>query len=412
MAVNKILKIDGANISWTCKQIAKMVEKETLSFRNVVQRSFCWEKKRMSDLIWSIIMGFPVPSIYAERKNEDNEKIKIYDVLDGQQRCTTIYKYLNDEFALTELKPILYLDENENECELNISGKKFSELDEELQDTIKDATITVKYFDNLDQQNKAEMFRRLNNGKPLSTKSRLLASCKDIEGILNIGSHKLFGEMLTEKSRENKNQVALTMKVWCMMFNYSHELSFESKHFYPLIEETEISDAEKIAMSSVFDLIIDTHTALINMKKKNIAKKLYTETHFVSLIPYFWKAVDNDINCNLMVDWISDFFDSNDNASVSDQYNDACASGSAKSANIIARNDALANSFSDFFKLDKENNIENSVVDQVEGNSYTNDEYDNDDEISNNLKEVSDTLARYAELLGEDNSEADTSGND
>jgi hypothetical protein len=82
--------------------------------------------------------------------------------MDGQQRNTSIYKFMKDEFALTELKPIPYLDENGNECTVDISGRKFSELDEELQDVIKDATITVKYFDNLEQyQNEYRSIKRL-----------------------------------------------------------------------------------------------------------------------------------------------------------------------------------------------------------------------------------------------------------
>ena len=237
MAINKVLKIEGSSITWTCKQIAKMIGNETMNFKNVVQRSFVWEKHRMSELIWSIIMGFPIPPVYAERGVADNDKLKVYDVLDGQQRCTSIYKYINDEFALTELKPIPYLDENGNECEMNISGKKFSELEEELQDIIKDATITVKYFDNLEQHQKAEMFRRLNNGKPLSTKSRTLASAKNIVGLLDIGSHKLFDEMFTEKARANKNHAVIVVKAWAMMTKKIGDVSFASKDFNPKIEE-------------------------------------------------------------------------------------------------------------------------------------------------------------------------------
>ena len=56
MAIDKVLKIEGSSITWTCKQVVKMIDKETISFKNVVQRSFVWERHRMSELIWSIIM--------------------------------------------------------------------------------------------------------------------------------------------------------------------------------------------------------------------------------------------------------------------------------------------------------------------------------------------------------------------
>ena len=365
MAINKILKLEGSSITWTFKQIVKMIDNDKIRFNNVVQRSFTWEIKRRSELIWSIIMGYPIPPIYAERGDTDNEKIKVFDVMDGQQRNMSIYKFMKDEFALSELKPIPYLDEEGNECKIDISGMKFSELDEEIQDVIKDATISIKYFDNLEQVQKAEMFRRLNNGKPLSTKNRLLASCQDIEGLLDIGSHKLFEEMLTDKAKENKNQVALVMKTWCMMNQSIKDVSFESKVFNPLLENTEVSETEKLALIEVFNLIFDTHYNLMERKEKKVAKKLYTETHLISLIPYFKKAVESGIDEELMADWVVEFFGTTEGASISDSYNEAAGSGSAKSINIQARDKALADSYVEFFKTENEV-VEDEVVETTD----------------------------------------------
>ena len=361
MAIDKILKIDGASITWSCKQVAKMIEKKTISFNNVVQRSFVWERHRMSELIWSIIMGFPIPPVYSERGASENDKVKVYDVLDGQQRCTSIYKYINDEFALTELKPIPYLDEDGNECEVNISGKKFSELEEELQDIIKDATITVKYFDNINQEQKAEMFRRLNNGKPLSAKSRTLASAKDITGLLDIGSHKLFEEMLTEKSRANKNQAVIVVKAWTMLNREVEDVSFASKDFNPMIEEVEISDEDKNALINVFDFIVNVHDELMENKEKGIAKKLYTETHLVSLIPYFKKGMDNGISEAMMAEWIIDFFKTENNSDVYAKYMETTSNGVARNASIVARHEALGESYAEFFKEENSENVLTTV---------------------------------------------------
>ena len=352
MAIYKILKIDGATITWSCKQVAKMIGNETLHFKNLVQRSFCWERSRMSELIWSILMGYPIPPIYAERGKSDNEKVKIYDVLDGQQRCTTIYKFLNDEFALTDLKPIPYLDENGIENEVNISGLKFSELDEELQDIIKDASITFKYFDNLEQYQKAEMFRRLNSGKPLSTKARTLASSKDIKGLLDIGSHKLFGEMLTEKAKENKNQAVIVMKAWSMLNQDVEDISFASKDFNPMIEETKISEAEKLELNNVFDFIVATHEELNARAEKKVAKKLYTETHLISLVPYFKQAMEKDISEGMMAEWIIFFFMVDNDSRAYEEYESYCHGGVARNQSIIGRHKALGKSYTEFFKVE------------------------------------------------------------
>ena len=359
MAIDKILKIEGSSITWTCKQIVKMMDKDTISFKNVVQRSFVWEKHRMSELIWSIIMGYPIPPIYAERGESVNDKVKIYDVMDGQQRNTSIYKYMKDEFALTQLKPIPYLDENGNEHTVDISGKRFSELEEELQDVIKDATITVKYYDNLDQSQKAEMFRRLNNGKPLSTKSRTLASAKNIGSLLDIGSHKLFEEMLTEKARANKNQAVLVVKAWTMLNREVENVSFASKDFNPMIEKVEISDEEKQELVNVFDFIVGVHDELVSNHEKSIAKKLYTETHLVSLIPFIRTAMDNGITESMMAEWLVNFFKTENDTAVYDKYMQASKEGVARNASIVARHESLGESYNEFFK---EENSENHLT--------------------------------------------------
>lgn len=353
MAIDKVLKIEGSSITWTCKQIVKMMDKETISFKNVVQRSFVWEKHRMSELIWSIIMGYPIPPVYAERGESVNDKIKIYDVMDGQQRNTSIYKYLKDEFALTQLKPIPYLDENGNECTIDISGKKFSELEEELQDIIRDATITVKYYDNLDQSQKAEMFRRLNNGKPLSTKSRTLASAKNIGSLLNIGAHKLFHEMLTEKSRANKNQAVLVVKAWTMLNREVEDISFASKDFNPMIEEVEITDTEKLELNEVFDYIVNTHEELVENKEKDVSRKLYTEIHLISLIPYIKHALNSGISEAMIADWLTTFFKTENDSEEYSEYMSACTSGVARNTSIVSRNNALSKSYKKFFKIEE-----------------------------------------------------------
>lgn len=386
------MSLEKASIVWSNKQLKGMVVNGKINFDHIVQRSYVWERSRKSALIESMIIGYPIPSVFAKRIDDGSGRrgSNTYYIMDGKQRLSTIKEYLNDEFALTELAPVTYMDDEiGEEVTVDISEKKFSELPEALQNYLNTVTISVTYFDNLTKEEERELFKRLNAGKPLSTKSRLLASCKDIEGLLDIGSHKLFDEMLTDKARANKNQVALVMKVWCMMNQEIDDVSFESKLFNPLLEEIEIDESAKLAMVEVFNLIVDTHTVLVNRKAKKVAKKLYTETHMVSLIPYFAKSIANGIDAELMADWVSEFFGTTECASVSTLYNEAAGSGSAKSGNIINRNEALFESYAAFFKSDEEADdnliddaddiIVDDIVDNV--NDNVNDNDNNDDNV-------------------------------
>lgn len=358
---------ENASITWGAKQLAAMVKNERIVFGNIIQRSYVWERARKSLFIHSLAIGVPIPSTYAKRFDDGSGKrnSNVYDMLDGKQRFSTVAEFINNELVLTELPPVTFYNELTDEQETeDISNKTFEELSEGLQEKIKNARISVVYFDNLTKEEERELFKRLNNGKPLSTKSRVLASCRDIEGLLDIGSHELFAEMLTEKALDNKNQVSIVMKIWCMMNQDIADVSFESKNFNPLMETTEISEEERLEMVQVFDLIINTHTVLIERKEKKVAKKLYTETHLVSLVPYFAQAVSDGIDEERMSDWLVEFFKPVDgDTSVSEDYNNAC-SGSAKSVNIQLRNSALEDSFAEFFKVDGSEDSEALIPDE------------------------------------------------
>lgn len=341
------MSLEKSSISWSAKQLKNMIANGKIDFDHIIQRSYVWERKRKSALIESMILGYLIPPVFAKRVDDGTGKRggNIYSIMDGKQRLSTVAQYLNDEFALTELPPVTYMDEGLNtECETDISGMKYSEFPEAIQDQLSSTIFSVTYFDNLTKDEERELFKRLNAGKPLSTKSRLLASCSDIEGLLDVGSHELFDDMLTDKAKDNKNQVTLVMKAWCMMNMPVEEVSFEGKDFNPLFETASISDVERLKLDKVFGMIHDTHLTLVENKEKAVAKKLYTETHMISLVPFFEKALEVGIEVNTMADWLIDFFGSHN-----EQYDIAAGNGSAKNSNIVVRNTVLAESFEQFF---------------------------------------------------------------
>lgn len=399
---------ENASITWGAKQLAAMVKNERIVFGNIIQRSYVWERARKSLFIHSLAIGVPIPPTYAKRFDDGSGKrnSNVYDMLDGKQRFSTVAEFINNELVLTELPPVTFYNELTDEQETeDISNKTFEELSEGLQEKIKNARISVVYFDNLTKEEERELFKRLNNGKPLSTKSRVLASCRDIEGLLDIGSHELFAEMLTEKALDNKNQVSIVMKIWCMMNQDIADVSFESKNFNPLMETTEISEEERLEMVQVFDLIMNTHTVLMERKEKKVAKKLYTETHLVSLVPYFAQAVSDGIDEERMSDWLVEFFKPVDgDTSVSEDYNNASGSGSAKSVNIQLRNSALEDSFAEFFKVDGSEDSETLIPDEgdVQDDTETEDSTASMEEELENTSNFVDSIIEDMKNAGSD----------
>lgn len=343
------MSLQKATIPMTAKQLKNSMLNGKFTFDNIVQRSLCWEKKRKSYLIESMALGYPIPQIYC-KKSKDDTKGTIYDVLDGKQRLNTIKQFLSDEFALTEL-PVLHFVSNstDEETDIELTGKRFSELPEELQDELNSVSLSLVYFEDITKDEEKELFKRLNNGKSLSTKSRTLASCKDIERILTIGEHDIMEQLLSDKARENKNQATIVMKTWEMFNLPIEDVSFESKKFNPVIEQTELTDEQEEEIVKAYDYIYDVIFSNGDTVSANTEKKMLKETHFVSLMPFIKIGMDNNISSEDFARWVDSFFGTETETSISELYNNSINGGSAKPVNIQNRHNALKESFDKSF---------------------------------------------------------------
>ena len=131
--------LNRANITWNAKQIAKMANNGTLRFDNIIQRSYVWEQTRKSELIHSMIEGYPVPAFYARRVDG-----KVYDFLDGKQRINAIKGFINGEYALMGIANVEVVNDDGTTEEMDLNGMKFDDLPEQVQDAIKDYYFTIE----------------------------------------------------------------------------------------------------------------------------------------------------------------------------------------------------------------------------------------------------------------------------
>jgi uncharacterized protein with ParB-like and HNH nuclease domain len=108
-------------------QYMRDYDRQRLQIDPDYQRNLVWKPYQMSRFIESILLGFPLPPFYVNQTKENKLVI-----IDGLQRTTTLHKFVNDEFALTELKTLP-----------NINGKKFSELPDAYKAKIEDKNIQL-----------------------------------------------------------------------------------------------------------------------------------------------------------------------------------------------------------------------------------------------------------------------------
>ena len=91
------------------------------------QRGVVWKPKQKSELIESILMGIPLPLIYVK----EDEK-GVYVIVDGKQRLSTLFSFINNEFALEKLTILK-----------NKNGSRFDKLTPLEQNKIEDCSLTL-----------------------------------------------------------------------------------------------------------------------------------------------------------------------------------------------------------------------------------------------------------------------------
>lgn len=120
------------------------------------QRGFVWTKRQMDRFIESILLGFPIPSIFLVQQKSD----KRYLVLDGQQRLMTLSSFVNGIYN----KRVFSLD---NVCD-DLKGLDYKTLSPDLRRTF-DNTFIQAIVVKSDGTNEAlesiyQIFERLNTG--------------------------------------------------------------------------------------------------------------------------------------------------------------------------------------------------------------------------------------------------------
>ncbi|EGP9266508.1 DUF262 domain-containing protein, partial [Listeria monocytogenes] len=133
----------------------KLVQEFSKKIDPEYQRRLVWDDKKKSKLIESLIINIPIPPIFLYEYD-----LYEYEVMDGQQRISTITSFLNNKFKLKDLQ---IWDE--------LNGKFYRDLDQNVQRSIKrryiSAIILLKETAKNELEEKALkqlIFERLNTG--------------------------------------------------------------------------------------------------------------------------------------------------------------------------------------------------------------------------------------------------------
>lgn len=148
-----------------------------------------WSPSSKKILIDSIIRSYPVDPLRCIQENGQRF------IVDGIQRIADIRDFIDNKFPLEKTaKPVVIRG-----VEYDIAGKKFSKLDEEIRERITAYEMTVYNFSDCTYEDYREIFKRQNNGKPLSTtqKRTVFESERMADMLVELIEHDVFTKIMT-----------------------------------------------------------------------------------------------------------------------------------------------------------------------------------------------------------------------
>ena len=174
---------DSRPIQTIINQIKNISKRDGIDLQPSYQRGYIWGSEFVDKLWYSIIKGYPIGNISLRVRRDKNDKGAMLEVVDGQQRLTSIYKFIMGEHFIRgdcARKIIEYIldymgqetDSNLEKLRRRLNNKskiilKFDQLPETIKENIYSFNISITNITNSSDEEITEYFRYLQNQERL-----------------------------------------------------------------------------------------------------------------------------------------------------------------------------------------------------------------------------------------------------
>lgn len=293
-------------MNWNVSRLVSMNKRKQLDYFSHIQRGIVWSVRDRSGYINSILWGMPSIKMPVFSRKGDT-----YMCIDGKQRSFCIFDYLQDKFALRGIEDDPVYSEIEHGF-VSVNNKKFSQLDESLQERILNFTFTVAVLEGTNgyevtEEVEEEFFRRANSGKAVSKTDIAMSVAKCMDTVLDIigdveydskGRPMPYSNFFANCYGTNRFKAGtLPKEIVLKAFYLLHpeRLENESNSIYVNVRKlTEISkniiitDGEKEELKEIFNKIWNARKLVLssrNERRKAIAKLSVGKNSLLGYIP-------------------------------------------------------------------------------------------------------------------------------
>lgn len=187
---------DSRPIQTLLNQIRNINKRDGIDLQPKFQRGYIWSTDFKDKLLYSIIKSYPIGNVSLRVRTEKNDKGAMFEVVDGQQRLTTIYKFIENEYVIQSdvsrsiIEYIIeYVGEDSDIRLLKLKKKlhnkekillSFKHLPQVIQDNILAYNISITNITNASDEEITEYFRYLQNQERLRA-GEIINSVPDTE---------------------------------------------------------------------------------------------------------------------------------------------------------------------------------------------------------------------------------------
>jgi hypothetical protein len=175
------------------------LKNKKIDLNPLYQRDVVWTNDDFSNFIESVMMGVASPNITFN--NSNNKKTCI----DGKQRCTSLFKFANNEISLNKDDKKYFYGPNLKDIPDLENHKNAKIISEEERCQFDDTKLNIIQYKNLSYDEQIEVFTRLQYGKHLTAGEKVLANITDINSTTKFKEFCESKEKILKKHYKNRN---------------------------------------------------------------------------------------------------------------------------------------------------------------------------------------------------------------
>ena len=357
-------------VNMSVKNLKKMYDNtDNLSMDAEMQRgSGQWigrgyEMKR-SLLVNSLLNAYPIPPLYFQKTTTNANEI-IFSVLDGKQRLTTLFDFIDGKYPLHPETPSAKFDDETYE----LADKYFSDLNIECQEEILRYKFLIYCFECAEEDDEdliSEIFFRLNSGVALSggQKSISLVDLKTAKFVKSILNDKFFSQICTFsvlQRRRGDDLCALMQGMLLLDYKYGlYELQTISENDVMKYAGTIKNNYSEEQKNRLYDII--DYLEKVFPEKDKMLKKINIPIVMLAADTAMgdgYDALKNLYRVGPMYfrQWFSYFFDE-----CYEDYKLYCSSGSIKKEKTLKRIEIMETSLVSYFELEETDKAEQDTA--------------------------------------------------